>query len=194
MQCPGLIGPSELSRWQVKFDFANRQLEVFGEPHPMRLTATRHPALDLLDFGATTDPWRSPGIEEKKVQLIHAPQSLAFLSEGRSGQEIREDADAEGSDTTGSSCRPLKVFLGRSLTCAVLACVVPAMSSLLSACLGSSRSRPSWLRTRTSFAPASACVRAITDMLRVWEVYVAVASGSRSASMRVATHRTLLAR
>ena len=103
MQCPGLIGPSELSRWQVKFDFANRQLEIFGEPHPMRLTATRHPALDLLDFGATTDPWRSPGIEEKKVQLIHAPQSLAFLSQGKSGQEIGEDADAEESDTTGSS-------------------------------------------------------------------------------------------
>ena len=49
--CPGLIGPGELSRWKAVFRFADKKMELNGEPRTMQLTATRHPGIDLMQEG-----------------------------------------------------------------------------------------------------------------------------------------------
>lgn len=49
--CPGLIGPSEMSRWKVVMKFAEKLIEIQGKEKPMMLTSTRHPAINLLDYG-----------------------------------------------------------------------------------------------------------------------------------------------
>ncbi|CAE7864387.1 TY1B-PL [Symbiodinium microadriaticum] len=73
--CPGLIGPSELSRWGVNFDFRTRQIVILDHPQEMRLTPTRHPALDLLGHLGAGDPWGRPGMQERYDLLCRAPQS-----------------------------------------------------------------------------------------------------------------------
>ena len=52
LSCPGLIGPSELSRWEAVFRFCEKELELNGESRPMILTWTRHPGIQLLDYGS----------------------------------------------------------------------------------------------------------------------------------------------
>ena len=95
-QCPGLIGPSELSRWMVQFDFRSRELEVMGHRRPMKLTPTRHPAIDLLDFGSNLHPWDSPGMAEQKSLLLRAPQSMAFIAgDSRNAALLAEIEDEE---------------------------------------------------------------------------------------------------
>ena len=91
--CPGLVGPSELSRWGVCFDFAAKSLEVFGVKHAMVLSHTRHPALSILDFPAG-DPWTQPGVEEKRKLLVESPQSLAFVACG-ADQEASSDDEGQ---------------------------------------------------------------------------------------------------
>lgn len=49
--CPGLVGPSELARWKVTFRFGDKQVVPMGSTRPMILTPTRHPGLNLLEFG-----------------------------------------------------------------------------------------------------------------------------------------------
>ncbi|CAE7449079.1 TY1B-PR1 [Symbiodinium sp. CCMP2592] len=39
--CPGLVGPSELARWSVQFEFRTRELVIMGHRQPMQLTDTR---------------------------------------------------------------------------------------------------------------------------------------------------------
>ena len=88
--CPGLVGPSELSRWGVCFDFAAKSLEVFGQKHAMVLSATRHPALYILDFPAG-DPWNQPGMQERSQLLERSPQSLVVEGfEPSSGDDVHE--------------------------------------------------------------------------------------------------------
>ena len=94
-QCPGLIGPSELSRWMVQFDFRSRELEVMGHRRPMKLTPTRHPALDLLDFGENLRPWDSPGMAEQKNLLLRASQSMAFIAGDSRNAELAEIENEE---------------------------------------------------------------------------------------------------
>ena len=53
--CPGLVGPSELSRWEAVASFAERSLQLKGVKKHMRLTPTRHPAINLLDFKKGTE-------------------------------------------------------------------------------------------------------------------------------------------
>lgn len=48
--CPGLVGPSDMSRWKVAFRFETKEVDAMGVTRPMVLTNTRHPGLDLLDF------------------------------------------------------------------------------------------------------------------------------------------------
>ena len=93
--CPGLIGPSELSRWGVTFDFRTRQIVILDHPQEMRLTPTRHPALDLLGHLGAGDPWERPGMQERYDLLCRAPQSLAFVAGGLA-------IDEEPDDSTGS--------------------------------------------------------------------------------------------
>ena len=78
--CPGLVGPSELSRWSVQFDFRTRELVILDNRQPMHLTPTRHPALDLVTYLPEGDPWKQPGMLEKARLLRQAPQSLAFVA------------------------------------------------------------------------------------------------------------------
>ena len=97
-QCPGLIGPSELSRWMVQFDFRSRELEVMGLRSPMKLTPTRHPAIDLLDFGANRFPWDFPGMEEQKNLLLRAPQSMAFIAGDSRNAALLAEIEKEESE------------------------------------------------------------------------------------------------
>ena len=78
--CPGLVGPSELSRWSVQFDFRTRELVILDNRQPMHLTPTRHPALDLVTYLPEGDPRKQPGMLEKARLLRQAPQSLAFVA------------------------------------------------------------------------------------------------------------------
>ena len=78
--CPGLVGPSELARWSVQFEFKTREIVILGKRQPMRLTPTRHPALDLLCCLPEGDPWSAPSLLDKAKLLRSAPQSLAFVT------------------------------------------------------------------------------------------------------------------
>ncbi|CAE7228738.1 RE1, partial [Symbiodinium sp. CCMP2456] len=77
--CPGLIGPSELSRWGAVFDFAGKTLTLKGSSRPMLMTTTRHPAIDLLEF-PDGNPWEDPSVIQTKRVLEDAPHSFAFVS------------------------------------------------------------------------------------------------------------------
>ncbi|CAE7368424.1 RE2, partial [Symbiodinium sp. KB8] len=75
--CPGLVGPSELARWRVCFDFAGRTLSILGETHDMVLSHTRHPALSIVDF-PPGDPWQGHDMKHKAEVLKTSPHSFAF--------------------------------------------------------------------------------------------------------------------
>jgi hypothetical protein len=82
--CPGLIGPSELSRWGAVFRFQEKRMELNGVSRPMRLTSTRHPGVDLLDGGkgAVLEKfWNSEEACQKKQRLIDSPASLSFVAD-----------------------------------------------------------------------------------------------------------------
>ena len=61
-QCPALIGPSELARWDITFDFANRKLTVKGQPQEMELSHTRHPVLTMVEDGRSFAEWKTPAL------------------------------------------------------------------------------------------------------------------------------------
>lgn len=50
-------------------DFGDRRMSLFGITRPMILTNTWRPAVDLLDFGKTSDFWHP----------VRMPQGYAFL-------------------------------------------------------------------------------------------------------------------
>ena len=106
--CPGLVGPSELARWAVQFDFRTREIEICGCRQAMRLTPTRHPALDLLAHCGGQDPWSQPGMQEKRDQLKRAPQTMAFVAGlGEQMTEAEEPSSSEAmlSDGVGDDPR-----------------------------------------------------------------------------------------
>ena len=89
--CPGLVGPSEMARWGVVMDFFNKRMEIKGSWQPMALTASRHPAVHLLDFGDLTSPfWDQDEIQEKVKLLQRAPQSWAFNADEVASEEDEE--------------------------------------------------------------------------------------------------------
>ena len=91
--CPGLIGPSELARWGVMLDFADKMIQVKAVRKPMFLTATRHPALDLMDF-AEGDPkefWKGRCIQQTLQVLRNSPHTWAFWT----GKEDEEESSTE---------------------------------------------------------------------------------------------------
>ena len=102
--CPGLVGPSELARWQVVFNFADKTVQILGKRTVMCLTSTRHPALLLTDYPPGFPPSK-PCLEEKlgeKIRLLRdSPQSLAFVSES-SVPELEDEAyDGDTSEDAG---------------------------------------------------------------------------------------------
>ena len=101
INCPGLIGPSELSRWKAVFRFGERALKLNGVSRPMTLTWTRHPGIQLMDYDKTkaeaaSDFWVSEdGMGRRKI-LEENPQSLSFVA------EEGEVEEAEGSEESPS--------------------------------------------------------------------------------------------
>lgn len=92
-QCPALIGPSELARWDITFDFANRRLTVKGQPQEMELSNTRHPVLTMVEDGRSFAEWKTPALEELKERLTKDPYSLAMLQE--SFPNLEEESESE---------------------------------------------------------------------------------------------------
>ena len=82
--CPGLIGPSEMSRWKVVMKFAEKLIEIQGKEKPMMLTSTRHPAINLLDYGDQVKKgalfWRQKEIQDLVRTLEGNPHAWAFLN------------------------------------------------------------------------------------------------------------------
>ena len=78
--CPGLVGPSDMSRWKVVFKFGTKEVDAMGVTRPMVLTSTRHPGLDLLDFGASPN-FETPNLKMLRQQLNDQPHMFAFIAE-----------------------------------------------------------------------------------------------------------------
>ena len=100
--CPGLVGPSELSRWKAVFRFGEREMELFGKSRPMRLTWTRHPGIALMDYGKekvkeVSKFWNSEEGLRKRQILTDAPHSLSFVA----GDEKMDDSESEVGEGSG---------------------------------------------------------------------------------------------
>ena len=98
--CPGLIGPGELSRWNAIFHFKDKKIELHGKKQEMRLTATRHPGIELMTFKEEElqrlkEFLNSEKAEEKRKILMDEPQTLAFHSELKSSSEEEEESSEE---------------------------------------------------------------------------------------------------
>ena len=96
--CPGLIGPSELSRWKAVFRFSEKELELNGTSRPMILTWTRHPGIHLLDYEDTEADkarsfWESTEGRRRRKVLQENPQSLSFVAEEQEKvQKVKREA------------------------------------------------------------------------------------------------------
>ena len=103
--CPGLIGPSELSRWGAVASFGDRSLELKGVKKRMKLTATRHPAIDLLEFQEGTQGpqfWKAKEIQETLKILQEFPQTWAFVTESKGEADDTTDEEVSTEEETGS--------------------------------------------------------------------------------------------
>ena len=89
--CPGLIGPSELQRWNAVFKFATKEMQLQDVVKPMKLTSTRHPGIDLTDAPELVLQrfWHSEEGQNRRRKLVYDPQSLAFVA-----SQAREDSDS----------------------------------------------------------------------------------------------------
>ena len=86
--CPGLVGPSELARWGTCFNFTTKAVQFFGEWHPMVLSMTRRPALNILNFAANSvDPLQGKDLAEQIQILKENPHSLAFVAMDDDGMD-----------------------------------------------------------------------------------------------------------
>lgn len=97
--CPGLVGPSELSRWNAVASFGDRSLQLKGIKKHMKLTPTRHPAINLLEFSAGTEGpqfWEDQSIKKTLDVLKDSPQTWAFVS--GEGAEEGDDEESGNSD------------------------------------------------------------------------------------------------
>ncbi|CAL1135188.1 unnamed protein product [Cladocopium goreaui] len=98
LHCPGLVGPSELSRWGAVARFQDRTLELKGEVRPMKLTYTRHPAIDLMEYQPGTEGaqfWTDASIQSQLRTLKSKPHAWAFVAE-----EHKHTDDEEASTDT----------------------------------------------------------------------------------------------
>ena len=54
--CPGLISPSDMERWRMKYDYGEQTVtKGSGTPRGLRKTGTGHPAFYLLEYGPKVD-------------------------------------------------------------------------------------------------------------------------------------------
>ena len=104
IDCPGLLGPSDLAIWKAVAKFAERQLELKGIARPMRMTATRHPAIDLLEYeknASEANFWKSEEIKNTVRVLQKCPQAWAFHADRPEEEEEDQDSE-EAEDEVGT--------------------------------------------------------------------------------------------
>ena len=81
---------------------STRQMTLFGVTREMRLTNTRHPAVDLLDFGEIGgDYWEQPEVKRLKDVLVRMPHTFAFVQQDKSeatSEEETEETSEESRD------------------------------------------------------------------------------------------------
>ena len=97
--CPGLVGPADMARWKVVFRFGDKLMDAMGVTKPMRLTSTRHPGLDLLDF-SKDDNFKGKKMMALKRQLVKDPCAFAFLA-GWEDEDV--ESESAGPDEVASS-------------------------------------------------------------------------------------------
>eukprot|EP00434_Breviolum_minutum_P025436 symbB.v1.2.022474.t1/scaffold1996.1/size93170/9 len=102
--CPGLIGPSELQRWNAVFKFATKEMQLQDVVKPMKLTSTRHPGIDLTDAPELLLQrfWHSEEGQNRRRKLVYEPQSLAFDALEQPGSTSRLEAQAEDEEAEES--------------------------------------------------------------------------------------------
>ena len=104
--CPGLVGPADMSRWKVSFNFGSKTVTAMGVTKPMTLTSTRHPGLDLLQFGDQPS-FDSTPMKLLAEQLEKDPYAFAFVTalgeqEGGSSADSGRDECEEPSELSES--------------------------------------------------------------------------------------------
>ena len=96
-QCPALVGPSELARWRINFNFAEGQLTIGDKSMVMTLSETRHPVLPVCEAGHSMAEWDGPELQHLRQRLIHDPFSLALMAAAlpEEGEESLEEESPE---------------------------------------------------------------------------------------------------
>ena len=85
--CPGLIGPADMARWNVIFRFQEKMMDALGSSRPMRLTATRHPGLNLLEYGDVAEFGTSAELQQLLHRLRDDPCAFAFWQDDDAASE-----------------------------------------------------------------------------------------------------------
>ena len=94
--CPGLVGPSEMARWNVVLSFADKKIQIKGTWKSMTLTSTRHPAVCLLDFGPKIEEfWTAEDIQDSLKMLQRSPQTWAFAADTEKNEETSNEASED---------------------------------------------------------------------------------------------------
>ena len=102
--CPGLVGPSEMARWKVVFNFSDKTVQILGRKTIMSLTSARHPALLLTDYPRGFPPGKQQleaQLRDKIKLLRDSPQSLAFVSQPMPSEDHDEAYDGDTSEDAG---------------------------------------------------------------------------------------------
>ena len=114
--CPGLIGPSELSRWEAVFRFGAREMELCGVKRPMSLTPTRHPGIHLMSKGEEEHDklqqfWHSQEGEERKKVLSEVPHTLSFIAQDGEGEASTEQEESSSNESQEDTTQPDEEWL-----------------------------------------------------------------------------------
>ncbi len=95
-----------MSRWKVVFRFETKQVDAMGVTRPMVLTSTRHPGLDLLDFGSQLN-FDTPGLKTLHDQLVQHPHMFAFVTNQETDEEeVDQDTASEAQELSSVASDP----------------------------------------------------------------------------------------
>ena len=90
-ECPGLVGPTELSAWQMKLDFEARTFSSAGRTAPIIYARSVHPCMSLLEY--TKEP----------LATVYQAGVPSGSDEDRESSEVSSDEDcglsADGKDS-----------------------------------------------------------------------------------------------
>ena len=99
VDCPGLIGPANMAKWHVVFKFHDRQMVTMGLTRPMVLTATRHPGLNLCEYGKLDVFQTDASLQELYEQLRTCPYTFTFMQGGPDDSEHDSEDEQDFEDT-----------------------------------------------------------------------------------------------